>query len=106
MSTRHQYTTILERKTLHQRFKATVKSKNPTIVEVVASLLSGYIQQEPHRPSQRSLAASGGTRTDSEQGNSLKDPCPAAEHLPWAKGRYVAEAEVRLNRRCRIVAVF
>jgi len=48
MSTRHQYTTILERKTLHQRFKATVQSKNPTIVEVVASLLSGYIQQSPH----------------------------------------------------------
>jgi hypothetical protein len=48
MSTRHKYTTVLVRKTLHRSFKAAVKSKNQTIVEVVASLLSGYIQQQPH----------------------------------------------------------
>jgi len=48
MSTRHQYTTVLVRKTLHRSFKAAVKERNQTIVEVVASLLSGYIQQEPH----------------------------------------------------------
>jgi hypothetical protein len=48
MSTRHQYTTVLVRKTLHRSFKAAVKSRNQTIVEVVASLLSGYIQQELH----------------------------------------------------------
>jgi hypothetical protein len=48
MSTRHQYTTVLVRKTLHRSFKAAVKERNQTIVEVVASLLSGYIQQSPH----------------------------------------------------------
>jgi cytochrome P450 len=48
MSTRHQYTTVLVRKTLHRSFKAVVKSRKQTIVEVVASLLSGYIQQSPH----------------------------------------------------------
>lgn len=48
MSTRHQYTTILVRKTLHRSFKAAVQSRNQTIVDVVAELLLGYIQQQPH----------------------------------------------------------
>jgi hypothetical protein len=48
MSTRHQYTTLLVRKTLHRSFKAAVQSKNQTIVDVVAELLSGYIQQQLH----------------------------------------------------------